>query len=201
MVCVAGCTGGDPGPSAPVVSEAPVPAGFKRLGGPGNGVSVAVPASWATLDLTKDDIEQGLAQSGLSGSALDQAKQALKALVTSKAVWASDPASVERSPDKFATNLNGFCQRGTGATAAQLIADAKAQLATLDAEVSEAGEVRAGAGTAVRIVYTFTAGGVKVRGTQFYVPASGRTCIVTISTDREGQQALFDQIGGTVRAL
>ncbi|WP_285778623.1 hypothetical protein [Microtetraspora sp. NBRC 13810] len=203
-----GCGGGQTGENASAPAEdtqaakdAQPPAGFKTVGGEANGVTVAVPESWTALDLTKDDLDQGLAQSGLSGGALRQAKRGLESLVSSKALWASDPASAAQSPDKFATNLNGFCQPSAGETTEQLISSAKSQLGRLDATIDEAAEVPVEAGQAVRVTYTFTSKDVKVRGTQYYVPAGGRTCLVTLSTDQKDKQQLFDQIGKTVRPV
>jgi hypothetical protein len=178
-----------------------IPDGFKRVGSKENGVSIAVPDSWVTLDLSKDDLERGLTQSGLSGAALEQAKQGLQVLVSSKAVWASDPKSAEKSSNGFTTNLNGYCQQNAGASADQLISAAKEQLKQLKAKVTEASEVAVDQGKAVRITYSFPTGGVNVQGTQYYVPGNGKTCIVTLSTDQNGQQKLFDQIGKTARPI
>jgi hypothetical protein len=121
--------------------------------------------------------------------------------VAPKAVWASDPKSAETSPNRFATNLNGFCQPSGSASSDEVISAAKAQLEQVQAKVSEAAEVPIDAGKAVRIVYTFPTGGIDIKGTQYYVPGTGKTCIVTLSTDQDGKQALFDQIGRTVRAI
>jgi hypothetical protein len=191
---------GTPGPGAgrPTLTT---PAGFKRVGDVPNGVTVAVPESWVTLDLSRDDLEQGLSRSGLSGAVLEQFRQGLRALVPSKAVWAADPRSAEQSKKGFPTNLNGFCQPSIAVPAQQRIDDAKQQLSRLKAEVSEAAEVTLGTGKAVRIVYTFDSGGNKIRGTQYYLPGRGKTCIVTLSTDRDDRQELFDRIGGTASPL
>lgn len=176
-----------------------VPDGFKEVGGAANGLTVAVPRAWIALDLTRDDLGQGLKRSGLSGDALEQTRRSLQSLVENKAVWASDPASVETSPHRFATNLNGFCQAGPDTPADQVINDARRQLGRLDATVSEAGETSIDSGRAVRVVYTFPTHGIQIRGTQYYVRSPGRTCVVTLSTDRDGRQRLFDQIGRTIR--
>jgi hypothetical protein len=194
--CGGGTTGGDP----PDTSG--VPSGFKRIGGSINGLLIAVPESWTAMDLAKDDIQKGLENSGLSGSALEQAKASMQALSANKAVYAMDPDSAKESEHQFATNLNGFCQPSVGASAQGLIDVAKSQLATVNAKVSEAAEVPLGAAKGVRIRYTLPLQGVDVKGTQYYVPSGkGKTCIVTLSTDLDGKDALFDQIGGTIRAI
>ena len=70
-----------------------MPEGFKPVGSVASGLVVAVPEDWIALDLSKDDLEQGLRSSGLSGPGLERAKQSLQTLVDNRAVWASDPAS------------------------------------------------------------------------------------------------------------
>ncbi|RBQ16352.1 hypothetical protein DP939_30805 [Spongiactinospora rosea] len=178
-----------------------VPEGFKRVGDATNGVTVSVPREWATLDLGTDDLDKGLAAAGLSGRAIREAKSSLRDLAAGNAVWASDPASIRRSATRFATNLNGFCRPGGAVAADDLINVAKDRLHRLDATVTEAGEVPLDQGRGVRIVYMFASGGVRVHGTQYYVPGAGKTCIVTLSTDQQDRQPLFDRIGRTVRPV
>ncbi|WP_146607801.1 hypothetical protein [Spongiactinospora gelatinilytica] len=194
---------GEKAPAGAALPDEPagVPEGFKRVGDATNGVTVSVPRDWAALDLGRDDLDKGLAAADLSGRTMREAKDSLRELAASKAVWASDPASVRRSATSFATNLNGFCRPGGAVAAADLIDVAKDQLHRLDATVTEAGEVPLDEGRGVRIVYMFASGGVKVHGTQYYVPGAGKTCIVTLSTDQQDRQPLFDRIGRTVRPV
>ncbi|WP_157529928.1 hypothetical protein [Microtetraspora niveoalba] len=197
-VLAAGCGGGDAG-------EAPagdVPDGFRRIGGAANGLLIAVPESWASMDLAAGEPERLAEQSGLSGPALEQARSSLKGLAASKALYATDPRSAERSRNRFATNLNGFCRPSVGATEQTLIDAARAQLAEVHAEVSEATGVPLGGTRAVRIRYALPLRGVRVRGTQYHVPTGrGTTCVVTLTTDLDGNDALFEQIAGTIRAF
>ncbi|MEU8384211.1 hypothetical protein [Streptosporangium sp. NPDC048865] len=200
--------GSSPGPSAavtptatPTEGAAPVPEGFKRIGGPANGVTVAIPEKWVALDLTKDDLDEGLKNSGLSGPTLEQAKKSLETLVDNNGLWASDAASAKRSRNGFPTNLNAFCQAGRQISTEQLLRETRSQLEQLNAKVVETGKVRIGSREAARIVYSFETNDVQVRGTQYYVPVEDRTCIVTLSTDTGGRQELFDKIGETIRPL
>lgn len=176
-----------------------VPGGFKRIGGAANGVSVAVPKTWSGFDLTQADLQRGLKQLGLSGTALRQLQQSLQTLASNKAIWAADRKSIQASPNKFATNLNGFCQPGNVASPEQLISAVKQELGQINAKVSTAAEVTVDGGKAVRVLYTFPNRGIEIKGTQYYVLAQGRTCSVTLSTDLDGKQRLFDQIGRTIR--
>ncbi|WP_440066942.1 hypothetical protein [Streptosporangium sp. OZ121] len=186
-------TAGSPG------SAAPVPEGFKQIGGPANGVTVAVPKEWVALDLTKDDLDKGLKSSGLSGPTLEQAKRSLQTLVDNNGIWASDTDSAKTSRNGFPTNLNAFCQAGRQISTEQLLKETRSQLEQLNAKVIETGKVRIGSREVARLVYSFETNGVNVRGTQYYVPVEDRTCIVTLSTDTGGKQELFDRIGETIR--
>ncbi|MEZ0072420.1 hypothetical protein [Planotetraspora sp. GP83] len=196
--CGSGGDSDNPRPTAP----GNVPSGFKQIGGALNGVLISVPTSWTAVDLAKDDIEKGLENSGLTGSALEQAKGSLRALAANKAVYAMDPESAKESSNQFSTNLNGFCQASVGASAQALIDVAKSQLESVHAKVSEAAEVPLNGAKGVRIKYSLPMKQAKVQGTQFYVPSgNGKTCIVTLSTDLPGKNPLFDQIGGTIRPI
>ncbi|WP_344982300.1 hypothetical protein [Streptosporangium fragile] len=177
----------------------PMPEGFKRIGSAENGLTVAVPQEWIALDLSKDDLEEGLRRSGLTGAAAQQARKSLQTLVDSKGIWATDSASVKASPNGFATNLNGFCQAVQAPSMDQLINETRTQLEQLNAKVTDAKTVRLGSTEAARIVYTFPTNGVDIHGTQYYLPGSGKTCIITLSTDSENRQQLFDRIGRTMR--
>ncbi|MGV9771400.1 hypothetical protein [Streptosporangium sp. NPDC003464] len=192
---------GSPGHPTGGGGAATVPGGFELVGSTANGLAVAVPDSWVALDLTKDDLQQGLKRSGLSGKALERAQRDLQPLVTNKAVWAFDPGSRHRSPNGFTTNLNGYCQPSSDASTDQLISAATGELQQIRAKIIEATKVPVGGTEAARMVYVFPAGGMQVKGTQFYLPAQGRTCTVTLSTDQDGKQALFDRIGRTIRLL
>ncbi|MGJ6964436.1 hypothetical protein ACSDR0_21235 [Streptosporangium sp. G11] len=182
-------------------SPAPVPEGFKPIGGPVNGVVVAVPKDWVALDLTKDDLDKGLKSSGLSGPTLEQAKKSLQALVDNNGIWASDADSAKSSVNGFPTNLNAFCQAGRQMSTDQLLKETRSQLVQLNAKIIEARKVRLGSREAARIVYSFATNGVDVHGTQYYVPTGIKTCIVTLSTDAKDKQELFDRIGETIRPI
>jgi hypothetical protein len=200
--CGGGTTSGaGQAPAASAKTKAVTPSGFKRIGGAANGISVAVPKSWSGFDLTRADLQKGLQQLGLSGSALLQFQQSLRTLASNKAVWAADRKSIKVSPNRFATNLNGFCQPSSASSSEQLISAVKQQLGQINAKVGKAAEVRIDSGKAVRVLYTLANRGVEIKGTQYYVLAPGKVCSVTLSTDLAGKQRLFDQIGRTVRVV
>ncbi|MFC7639933.1 hypothetical protein ACFQX6_01905 [Streptosporangium lutulentum] len=133
--------------------------------------------------------------------ALERAKQNLQILVDNKALWASDPASSQVSRHRFATNLNGYCQSGPETTVDELMASARTELERLNAKVFETVRTPIDFGEAGRVTYSFTTDGITVKGTQYYVPTRGKVCIVTLSTDQDGKQELFDSIGKTIHPV
>ncbi|GHE26283.1 hypothetical protein GCM10017673_30000 [Streptosporangium violaceochromogenes] len=202
LALAGGCAAGAPARALPEATAAPdpPPEGFREVDGPPGGLAVAVPRDWIALDLTRDDLGKGLRRSGLAGGEAERAERSLRPLVEHGAIWAADPASIRASPHRFVTNLNGFCQSGPDIPAERVIAEAEGELRRLKAAVSQAGEVTTtGGGRAVRIVYTFAVHGITIRGTQYYVRAPGRICVLTLSTDRDDRQGLFDRIGRTAR--
>ncbi|WP_061296051.1 hypothetical protein [Herbidospora cretacea] len=179
-----------------------VPTGFHRIGGTANGVSIGVPTSWKSVDLAKDSFETELAATGLTGSALEQARQGLQALTSAKAVYALDPASQKESKQNFVTNLNGFCQPSVGGSNEALIEQAKQQLTNVGATITEAAPAKVGAGQGVRITYSLKMPAGTVQGTQYYAHSThSTTCVITLTTDLPGKESLFEQIGSTIRTL
>lgn len=90
-------------------SASRVPAGYTRVGGPAQGISVAAPASWVAVNLAKETIENAakrIATTGISASTLVQDMEALQKL---HAVFVYDLESALDSPGHFARNLNAYC--------------------------------------------------------------------------------------------
>ena len=101
---------GSPAASAVAPSSArPVPAGFTRAGGAAQGISVAVPASWASVNLAKQSIETAASKLGLSGLSASALIQQVTALQKLHAVSVFDVKSAVDSPQHFARNLNAYC--------------------------------------------------------------------------------------------
>ncbi|MFE3452760.1 hypothetical protein ACFXJ8_27930 [Nonomuraea sp. NPDC059194] len=176
------------------------PEGFERIGSDANGVTVAVPDEWDAIDLTKDDIEKLLERSDLSDEQKERVKQDTQTLAANKAVFAVDRQSTKASPTGFITNLNAFCQPGQDSAEQLMDANTKG-LEEFGAKVSEATKVQIAGGEAARILYTLPVGNIEIKGTQFHVPTSDTVCTVTLSTDQDDKQKLFDQIGETIRPL
>ncbi|MGW4668783.1 hypothetical protein, partial [Streptosporangium sandarakinum] len=178
-----------------------LPRGFARAGGPENGLTFGVPRSWVALDATGGGLERRLDRAGLTGKQIHRARAGLEPVAAHDGIWAFDPASMSRSPHRFATNLTARCRPGT-ASSAQLLADAVRRLAPLRGRVLRAGTVPVAGGRAARVGYVFTVGGVRLHGLRLLLPAPGdRTCVLTLSTDDAARRGLLERIGGTLRPL
>ena len=90
-------------------SPSPVPAGYTRVGGAAQGVSVAVPASWVAVDLAKEAIDSAANKIGLSGLSATTLIQDMQSLQKLHAVFVVDAKSAVDSPQHFASNLNAYC--------------------------------------------------------------------------------------------
>jgi hypothetical protein len=90
-------------------SPGPVPAGYTRVGGAAQGISVAVPASWVAVDLAKEAIDSAASKLGLSGLSAAAIMQDMQSLQKLHAIFVVDVKSGIDSPQKFASNLNAYC--------------------------------------------------------------------------------------------
>ena len=95
-------------PTAPS-SPKPIPAGYRRVGGAAQGISVAAPASWVAVNLAKETVEKAARKAGLSGLSATTLVQAMTSLQKLHAVFVYDVKSAVDSPRHFARNLNAYC--------------------------------------------------------------------------------------------
>lgn len=114
-------------PAAPS-SPGSVPAGYTRVGGAAQGISVAAPASWFAVNLAKEtpeSAESAARNAGLSGINATTLFQELESLQKAHGVAAIDVKSAVDSPRHYPRNLNAYCEAsGTtdvGAAAVPLI--------------------------------------------------------------------------------
>jgi hypothetical protein len=106
-------------------SPGSVPAGYTRVGGAAQGISVAAPASWVAVNLAKETPESAVRNAGLSGIDATAFVQELESLQTVHGVAAIDVKSAVDSPRHYPRNLDAYCEAsGTtdvGAAAVPLI--------------------------------------------------------------------------------
>jgi hypothetical protein len=166
-----------------------VPAGYQRVGGATQGISIAIPSSWATVNLAKLNLKQALKQMGLKGVSQATLSQNLQALIKLKAIFAADLKSVSSSPGHFATNINAYCSKSgtsqTGSAGIPLLREsAKEELPqVLHAQHITVTEVKIGGVPGVQVGYTLasTTSGT-LHATQLEVlPKQGRACFVTLT--------------------
>lgn len=181
-------------PSAPPIASG-TPAGYKRLGGTAQGISVDVPSSWVSVNLAKQTIQQAakkISVHGMNSSALVQDFESMQKL---HAVFAFDTASILTNPVRFADNISAYCLASdtseSGGTSVQLIAQAvasefKGQGAT---HVSQR-DLEVGGVPGLLTSYELTISIGHVYGSQLEVlPKPGRACFVTLSVGASGSES------------
>jgi hypothetical protein len=187
-----------------VPTESPPP-GYKWAGSTAQGVWLAVPDSWAAINLAKVDVTQAISRlkpKGISGSFL---KPAVRQLSKQHAIFAVDLASAVRSPHQFATNVNAFC----GSTplvpdmssSPVLKAMARAQYAQAGWHVLALRDAAIDGHAGVKSTYTIpTAVGMTITDTQYMVlTKNSRLCTITLTTDNPGRfRRTFSKIGHSI---
>ena len=166
-----------------------VPAGYQRVGGATQGISIAIPSSWATVNLAKVNLNQALKQMGLKGVSQATLSQNLEALIKLKAIFAADLKSVSSSPGHFATNINAYCSKSgtsqTGSAGVPLLREsAKEELPqVLHAQHVTVSEVKIGGVPGVQVGYTLasTTSGTLHAAQLEVLPNPGRACFVTLT--------------------
>jgi hypothetical protein len=167
-----------------------VPAGYQRVGGATQGISIAIPSSWATVNLAKLNLKQALKQMGLKGVSQATLSQNLQALIKLKAIFAADLKSVSSSPGHFATNINAYCSKSgtsqTGSAGVPLLREsAKEELPqVLHAQHLTVSEVKIGGVPGVQVGYTLTSttSGTLHAAQLEVLPKPGRACFVTLTS-------------------
>jgi hypothetical protein len=166
-----------------------VPAGYRRVGGAAQGISIAIPHSWVTVNLAQQNLQQALKQIGLKGVSQATLSQNLRALIKLRAVFAADLASAASSPGHFATNINAYCSSSgtsdTGSAGVPLLRQsAETELPqVLHAQHVIVSEVKIGGVPGVQVGYTLasTTSGMLHAAQLEVLPKPGRACFVTLT--------------------
>jgi len=186
-------TGGAGTSASPLASTdaattaAAIPAGYQRVGGSAQGISLAVPSSWVSVNLAKQSLAAAarkLDVPGLNASTLEKDMQALQ---KDHAIFAVDIASAASSPDHFSRDLNAYCGPSgitdTGSAGVPFLTQAlKSQLGTVASDITQH-DVTIGGVPGVETSFKLkSAGGIDVRGAQLEVlPKPDVICAVTLS--------------------
>jgi hypothetical protein len=186
------------------VPAAPPPAGYKWAGSAAQGVFLAVPDSWAAIDLAKISLTQAVERfwpKGVSSTLM----ATLRHLSQQRAIFVADLASAVQSSHQFATNGNAFCAAtpvasGTGLSSA-LKALMRAEYAQIGVHDIVFRDVTIDGDTGVQANFTITtAGGIKLTDTQYTVlTKNSRLCYITLTTDNPMSfKRIFGVIGSTI---
>jgi hypothetical protein len=103
---VSGSPTGSPAASS---SPASVPAGYTRVGGAAQGISVAAPASWAVIDPTKESMDSAASKLDVPGLSATTLVQDLETMQKLHGIMVVDAKSAVDDPHQFARNLNAYC--------------------------------------------------------------------------------------------
>jgi hypothetical protein len=213
LMAAAGCAGSSPAStSAPPLSSAastpPAPspsaahkassleptaaplAGYKWAGGSGQGIWIAIPRTWISLNLAKISLSQATRRFATTGIGASTLQADLQSLKKQGALFFADLASYPASAHGFTTNASAVCL--AGATTAPgpaampgLKAQMRAEYASVQARVLSIAPVSVAGGLAFKAQLILTAStGFRITELQVVILASsGQTCVVTFSTD------------------
>jgi hypothetical protein len=194
-------------PAAPAGASAAVPAGYRRIGGAAQGLSLAVPSSWVTVNFARQSLEQGIRKIGLHGASQATLAQALQSLQKLHAVYAVDISSMTTSPGHFVTNVSAYCTNSgmseSGSASVPLVRQVfAAELRQrVGAQNLAQKDVKIGGVAGVRTSYTLsTSGAGTLHGAQLEVlPKPGRACFVTLTAAGRLPRAVLARIALSVR--
>ncbi len=193
-------------PAAPASASAAVPAGYQRIGGAAQGLSLAVPSSWVTINFAQQSIQQGLRKVGLHGASQATLTQAMQALQKLHGLYAVDIKSMASSPGHFATTISVYCVTSgiteTGSAGVPILRqEMAAQLPQVGARHLNQTDVEVGGIPGVQTAYTLsTSAAGTLHAAQLEVlPKPDRACFVTLTAAGHLPRAVLAQIAPSVR--
>jgi hypothetical protein len=180
-----------PASSAPAATG--VPAGYQRVGGSAQGVSFAVPDSWAAVNLAKETEQQAAQKLGLQGVSAEQLIQDMQSLQKLHGLAVFDVKSAVDSPVHFATTLNAYCTSSgvtdTGSAALSLLRqETVAGMQQIHAGHIAQKDIAVGGVPGLQTSYTLSSSSAgTLDGAQLEVlPKPNRGCFITL-TAAKGQ--------------
>jgi hypothetical protein len=175
-----------PASSAPAATS--VPAGYQRVGGSAQGVSFAVPDSWAAVNLAKETEQQAAQKLGLQGVSAEQLVQDMQSLQKLHGLVIFDVKSAINSPVHFATTLNAYCTSSgvtdTGSAALPLLRqETIAGMQQIHAGHISPRDVNVGGVPGLQTSYTLSSSSAgTLDGEQLEVlPKPDRACFLTLA--------------------
>jgi hypothetical protein len=179
-----------PKPSAAAAASTPAtePAGYKRIGGAAQGISLDIPDTWVAVNFSTQSLQQAIKLFGLTGATQSVFTQELTPLVKAHAAYAADIRDAASAPGHFVTNINGYCSASgvsqTGSAGVTALGPAWASnLQQLGGQnISQTG-VELGGVAGEQSSYTLSASStITLHATQLAVlPKAGKACFVTLT--------------------
>lgn len=169
-------------------SPAPVPAGYKRVGGAAQGISVAAPGSWVPIDPTKENIDSAASKLGIHGLSVATLEQDMESMQKMHGIIVVDVKSGIDNPRHFTRNLNFFCAvsgvNNVGATGVPLLrAAAAAELQQIGATHLAQRDLDIGGVPGVETSWqvSTTGSGLLDESQLEVMPKPNKVCTVTLS--------------------
>jgi hypothetical protein len=173
-----------------------VPAGYKRVGGTAQGVSVAIPASWVNANLTNETAQEAASEISLHGVSTSALVQDLEALQKVHGIVAFDTSSIASSPEHFARNINAYCTSSgvteVGSAGVQTLK--KEEVSGLRDEATHISQkdVEIGGVPGAETSYELSSSTGLMYGSQLEVmPKPDKACFVTLSVGSGQSQSDF----------
>jgi hypothetical protein len=200
----AGTSGGT---SATGGATSAAPAGYQRIGGSAQGVSLAIPSSWVTVDLAEMNVKQAEKQMQIKGVSSQTVDSSLQSLKKMDGLMAEDGGSAASAPGHFATNLNAYCLASgvneSGSAGLSAMRQAITQEFEQDLHAQHIKSVDANLGGVPGLKTSYTVQSVSagtLHATQLEVlPRAGRACYVTVTAAGQVPSAVVQAAESTMR--
>jgi hypothetical protein len=196
-----------PTPSPSAQATAVLPAGYQSVTSAAQHLTLAVPASWVALDLSKLTLSAALQRFSLGAVPSKTMTADIETLAKRHALFIADLGSIAKSPNQFATNANAFCDStallpGTGA-ASELDSGFRAEWASIHVTLLSLKNTTVNTSEVVVTMELRAATSAGYSLTELQVDelnAQGRLCYLTMTTDRPAAYlATFRTIASTLR--
>jgi hypothetical protein len=200
-------TSGAPASASTSPTSAPAaPAGYQRIGGAAQGVSLAVPGSWVTVNFAQQTMREAIRKIGLHGISQATLTRDMQALQKLHAVYAVDIKSTRSSSGHFATNINAYCTNSgiteSGSAGVPILRQSAAtELQQIGGQNLSQTDLKVGGVPGLQTSYTLsTSGAGTLHAAQLEVlPKPDRACFVTLTTAGQLPTAVLARIAPSLQ--
>jgi hypothetical protein len=180
--------------------------GSQRIGGAAQGMSLAVPSSWVTVNFAQQTMREAIRKIGLHGISQATLTRDMQALQKLHAVYAVDTKSTVGSSGHFATNINAYCTNSgitqSGSAGVPILRQsALTELQQIGGQNLSQADLKVGGVPGVQTSYTLsTSGAGTLHAAQLEVlPKPDRACFVTLTTAGQLPSAVLARIAPSVQ--